>query len=248
MVTNAALTGLKILVTRPEQQVRALSEAIKKQGGEALVFPVIDIATIPVEQWMPDDLQQQDMLIFVSRNAVSLFIEGLTDSIPEQIQLVAVGEGTAETIRSYGLKVAVQPNSIAGSEGLLTMPALQDVAGKNIAIIKGRGGRELLAESLIARGANIQYIEVYERVLSSPSGQQCQQALTSDCMICTSVAGVENLCQILGVDVSKLFDKPLIVVSERIKTVADKLGFQRIMVTQDVSDAAIMRQLIEMEQ
>lgn len=248
MVANAALNGLKILVTRPEQQAQALCEAIKIQGGQALVFPVIDIASIPVEQWMPADLDQQDMLIFVSRNAVSLFIDGLSESIPEQVQLVAVGDGTAETIRSYGLKVAVQPNSIAGSEGLLAMPALQDVAGKNITIVKGRGGRELLADSLIARGANIHLIDVYERVLSSPSSVQCQQALTSDRIICTSVAGVENLCQLLGVDVTRLFNKPLVVVSERIKTVADKLGFQRIMVTQDVSDVAIMRQLIEMEQ
>ncbi|MDF1589500.1 MAG: uroporphyrinogen-III synthase [Gammaproteobacteria bacterium] len=247
MVTNVALNGLKIVVTRPEQQAQALCEAITINGGEAIVFPVIDIATLPVKDWMPGRLDQYDMLIFVSRNAVSLFVEALSESISEQIQLVAVGDGTADTIRSYGLKVAIQPDSIAGSEGLLAMPALDDVAGKTIGIVKGKGGRELLADSLIARGANIGYIEVYERVISSPSASQRQQALTSDCIVCTSVAGVENLCQILGEDIKFLFDKPLVVVSERIKTVADKLGFQRIMVTHDVSDTEIMRQLTEME-
>lgn len=247
MVTNAALKGLKIVVTRPEQQAQALCDAITNNGGEAIMFPVIDIARLPVKDWMPDRLEQFDMLIFVSRNAVSLFVEALSESISDQIQLIAVGEGTAETIRSYGLNVAVQPDSIAGSESLLAMPALQDVAGKNIAIVKGRGGRELLADSLTARDANIQFIEVYQRVVSSPSASQRQQALTTDCMVCTSVAGVENLCQILGEDISILFEKPLVVVSERIKTVADKLGFQRIMVTHDVSDTEIMRQLTKME-
>jgi len=248
MVTNTALNGLKVLITRPQQQAQALCEAVKTEGGQAIVFPVIDIASLPVGDWKSEQLQQQDMLIFVSRNAVSLFVEGLAESIPQRIQLVAVGDGTAAVLQSYGLTVAVKPDSIAGSEGLLAMPALLDVAGKNIGIVKGKGGRELLADSLIARGANVEYIEIYERIATSPSVAQCQQALTSDCMICTSVAGVENLCQILGADISRLFNKPLIVVSERIKTVADKLGFQRIMVTKDVSDAEIMRQLIEMEQ
>lgn len=248
MAANSTLNGLKILVTRPEQQAQGLCQAITNNGGEAIVFPVIDIARLPIEDWLPARLEQYDMLIFVSRNAVSLFIEALTELLPEHIQLVAVGDGTAETIRSYNLTVSVQPESIAGSEGLLAMPAMRDVAGKTIGIVKGKGGRELLADSLMARGADIHYIEVYERVVSSPSVLQQQQALTSDCIVCTSVAGVENLCQILGAEMRTLFDKPLIVVSERIKTVADKLGFQRIMVTHDVSDVGIMRQLTEMEQ
>jgi len=37
------LDGLKVLVTRPEQQAEALCEAIENLGGRAICFPVIEI-------------------------------------------------------------------------------------------------------------------------------------------------------------------------------------------------------------
>ena len=40
----------------------------------------------------------------------------------------------------------------ADSEGLLADPAFADVAGRRILIVRGVGGRELLARSLRARG------------------------------------------------------------------------------------------------
>jgi uroporphyrinogen-III synthase len=48
---------------------------------------------------------------------------------------------------------------------------LKDVADKNIRIIRGSAGRELLAEELTARGATVDYLSVYERRLPDVSEQ-----------------------------------------------------------------------------
>ena len=50
------------------------------------------------------------------------------------------------------------------SEGLIALAALQNVARKNVLIIRGDGGRELIAEKLSDRGASVHYFESYRRV------------------------------------------------------------------------------------
>jgi uroporphyrinogen-III synthase len=248
MVTNSGLKGLRVLITRPQDQAMGLTECITQQQGHALLFPVIEIEAIPSKLWPLPDLAGIDMLIFVSRNAVSYFFESIEQHIPNQICLAAVGNGTAQEIESYGYSVAVKPDDIAGSEGLLAMASLHDVAQKKVVIVRGHGGRELLADTLVQRGAEVRYVEVYQRTLPKMSVEACLEALSADVIICTSVAGVENLCRILSSHIDSLLLKPIIVVSERIKHIAEKLGFHRIMVTEDVSDEAMMKQLAQMEQ
>ena len=119
--------------------------------------------------------------------------------------------------------------------------------GKKIVIVRGKGGRELLADTLIARGATISYIEVYERCIATPSREQCDAALLADTIVCTSVAGVTNLQQLLKNNIETVLIKPLIVLSERIKQHALSLGFKQVDVSADASDQKIMQRLMEME-
>ena len=241
MAVNPSLNGLKVLVTRPEQQAKELCDLIIAEGGEAIVFPVITIKAIPAQSWGDISIADCDMIIFVSRNAVSYFIEGLREKLSDNIQLVAIGSGTANVMSEYGLRVDIQPQSPAGSESLLAMPELNNVKDKQILIVRGQGGRELLADTLLARGAKISYVEVYQRQIPSPSNDNVELARTADCVVVTSVAGLNNLCQLIGGDTLK--DKQLVVVSKRIKQHAVALGFQQIMIADDANDNAVMQKV-----
>jgi uroporphyrinogen-III synthase len=245
MVTKPSLDGLRVLITRPQQQAKDLREMVRNAGGVAILFPVIDIKPIATQNWSNITLTEQDMIIFVSRNAVSFFIAGKQDDLPDHIQLVAVGAATAMCMREHGLRVDIQSPAPAGSESLLAMSALKNVKDKKVLIVRGQGGRELLADTLTARGAKIDYIEIYQRSLPTPSGEQIDQATTADCIMITSVAGLDNLSKLIDGD--NLKDKKLIVVSERIRQYAMQAGFQDIVVTDDASDAALMQQLNRME-
>jgi uroporphyrinogen-III synthase len=142
-----------------------------------------------------------------------------------------------------GLRVDIQAPAPAGSESLLALTEMQDVAGQKMMIVRGETGRELLADTLRARGANIQYLEVYKRCLPRYTQEEVTRALKVDTIIVTSVAGLENLCQLINDETMK--HKMLVVVSERIKQVALGLGFQRIAVTDDVSDTAIADHVVK---
>lgn len=245
MVTKPSLDGLSVLVTRPEQQAKSLCDCIDADGGVAIALPVLDI--LPISPTNREDmaLADQDMIIFISRNAVTYFMTGLHASQFDHVELVAVGAGTAATMLEHGLRVDIQAPPPAGSESLLAMPELNNVQNKNVLIVRGEGGRELLADTLIARGANIRYVEVYRRGLPSPSKEQLERAKSADCIVITSIAGLDNLCQLINLDA--LTSKSLIVMSERIRQYAQQLGFQQCVVAADASDAAVMQQVNRME-
>lgn len=247
MLTETALAGQRILVTRPRAQSAKLVSMLRESGGVPIQFPVISIEPVPATQWQVDSLDHCDWLIFVSRNAVDSFINGWHQSLPEQLQLAAVGHATAEAMRKAGLRVDCQPDTSTGSEGLLQMPEMQMMNGKRVQIVRGQGGREWLADTLKARGASIGYIEVYQRKLAQHDRNSCIQAMHADKLVCTSVAGIDNLCRLLTGFKAELLCKPLVVVSDRLKKHALELGFRWVEVSSDASDSAVIHTLIEMD-
>jgi len=240
MATKSSLDGLKVLVTRPEHQARSLCDMVVNAGGEAIAFPTIDIVPIAVHDVA--DLNKQDIIIFVSQNAVIYFDSKLKQMLANDVLNIAVGASTATCMQQHGFHAIVQASPPAGTESLLAMSELDDVDGKQIVIVRGQNGRELLAETLTERGAKTRYIEVYQRALPVSTQQMTKQALSAERIIVSSVNSLVNLCQLLGKENIK--NKHLIVVSNRIKQYAIEQGFKHIDVAEDASDHALMQQLL----
>ncbi len=247
MVTEQALTGQRVLVTRPLAQSAKMASLIDEAGGQAICFPVIHIEPLPATDWLTDNLDQADWLIFVSRNALESFVSGWSEALPSQLKLAAVGDATASAMQAAGLSVDCQPQRSTGSDGLLQMPEMQDVDGQKMIIVRGQGGRERLADTLKARGASIDYMEVYRRDLPSPDRQDCIHAMYADKLVCTSAAGIDNLCRLLSEFKAELLYKPLVVVSDRLKQHAHGLGFRWVEVSDNASDSAVLQTLTEMD-
>lgn len=168
LMTESALKGVGILVTRPRTQAQELVAAIEAAGGTAFCFPVLDIVAIDenVVSAAANSLGKPDVVIFVSRNAVEYGLKYAHGG-----QLAAIGPSTAAAIAAAGRIVDIQPTAGYDSEHLLAEPVLDDVAGKHVRIIRGSAGRKLLAEELVARGAHVDYLSVYERRLPDVSAQ-----------------------------------------------------------------------------
>lgn len=161
-MSNAALKGVGVLVTRPRAQAGELVTAIENAGGAAFCFPVIEI--VPLDQntvaGNAAKLAKPDIVIFVSRNAVEYGLRYTGGG-----KIAAIGPATALAVSSGGRIVDIQSATGFDSEHLLLEPAMHDVDGKHVRIIRGNQGRELLAEELAARGAIVDYLPVYERRL-----------------------------------------------------------------------------------
>ncbi len=161
-MAESPLLSVGVLVTRPRAQASELVSAIERQGGEAFCFPVIDIVALDENQVAAEAsaMASPDVTIFISRNAVEY---GLRYSGGGKIAVI--GPATARAVRAAGRVVDIEPSGGSDSEHLLAEPVFHDIAGRNVRIIRGGKGRELLATELRRRGASVDYLSVYERRL-----------------------------------------------------------------------------------
>lgn len=222
-----------MLVTRPRTQAVELVAAIENAGGSTFCFPVLDIAAIDenIVSANAAALAKPDIVVFVSRNAVEYGLK-YTDGG----KIAAIGPATASAVTAAGHFVDIQPAAGFDSEHLLAEPMLQDVANKRIRIIRGGAGRELLAEKLAARGAEVDYLSVYERRLPDVSKQTLADLesrwRTGEIAVITvmSVQSFQNLVSLLPAWCeSQLETTPLVTPASRVlKEVLDRYPASRV--------------------
>ncbi|MDR2624966.1 MAG: uroporphyrinogen-III synthase [Zoogloeaceae bacterium] len=162
--------GRLIVITRPLAQAGELAEKIRAQGGEVYFFPLLEISPWPDAaplRAVAARLADYHFAVFVSPNAVRYALPQILSAgaWPRTTRAVAVGEGTARDLRAAGIKDCLYPHPQADSEALLALPELAEsnVRDKRVVIFRGGGGRELLANTLTARGAEVERVPVYQR-------------------------------------------------------------------------------------
>jgi len=251
-----ALKGKKILVTRPAHQADQLCTMIEQEGGMAIRLPAIDIQPITNRGTLDvilSGLHNYDFALFVSRNAVwqaLRLMEGQTGTLAG-MQIVAVGEGTAAALKAAGLPHVVHGGAQGNSEAVLALPWLQEAAVKNkrVIIFRGAGGRELLADTLRTRGAQVDYAEVYQRTCPHYEKSLLDKIWfvdRPDRIVVTSGEALRNLFAILGPEHRVIMqDTGLVVIGARMSGLAQELGFRRPPVVADATDAGLLQALIQ---
>src|SRR5690606_7695353 len=73
-------------------------------------------------------------------------------------------------LRRAGVSGVLAPTRM-DSEGVLALPALASLRGRQVALVTAPGGRGLIAPTLAARGAQVLRADVYERVPAAPAPQ-----------------------------------------------------------------------------
>ena len=159
-----------MLVTRPQEQAAALCRLLAAEGATAFRLPAIEIVPSADRHELKSRLgaiESFDLVIFVSANAVRFGAALL--GTEHAGALAAVGPATHQALRAAGFRVSVVPERGFDSESLLAHPALLSVQNRRVLLIKGSGGRDLLADELAKRGAALQIAEVYQRRRAAPS-------------------------------------------------------------------------------
>ncbi len=233
---SRSLDGYTVLVTRPDEQAGPLIAEIEKRGGQVIFAPMIVIRAKrddPLALATLRRLPEFHSVIFVSKNAIEIGVELIRaqKQTLERCQVYAVGPGSAGRLHELGVTDVHMPHGEFTSEGLLKLPGLSShqIGGKKVLIVRGVGGRELLAQTLTQRGALVEYCEVYERTIpTEPLSKQlaaCGVA-APDIGIITSREALTNLAEKIDREqLDLLYDVPLLVVGARTALEVERLGF-----------------------
>ncbi|MCJ2378748.1 uroporphyrinogen-III synthase [Vibrio sp. ZSDZ34] len=241
---------MPILVARPGSSGELLCQSIRDSGGIALHFPFVEIKTNTKNTNWLNSLKKADIIIAVSQYAVSGIQELFGNekaSWPKGCIYLGVGQKTAHELSKASQQNVHYPE-ISDSEHLLQLPELHQVKGKNIIILRGNGGRELIEQTLTSRGARVNYEEVYVRTklpISFQSDIKQWQDSHIDTLIVTSGEQLEHLVSsvVLAHETPWLFKQTLIVPSERILQQAKDYGFLHITNAKGASNTQLLAAL-----
>lgn len=235
-----ALAGRHVVVTRPAGQSAHLAALIRAAGGEPVLFPtlqILDATDVQPLLALIDRLDQFDLAIFVSANAVdkALSLVRARRAWPPAVRVATVGRGSERALERHGFAAVIAPRERFDSEALLELPELKHAAGRRVVIFRGEGGRELLGDTLAARGALVEYAECYRRVRPQADTAPLLalwQRRQLDAFTVTSSEGLDNLHAMLDeAGRERLKQTPLFAPHERIAAAARALGVRTVVQT-----------------
>ena len=214
---NRPLFGKKILVTRAREQASKLVDKLEAKGAQCIQAPTIKI----IEPTSYADLDKAistlatyDWVIFTSTNSVEIFCQRMYGKKVDsrqfgQAKIVAVGSATAAKLLEYGIIADMVPTEFK-AEGLLAMLKGHIMASAKVLLPRVQEARETLPKGLVAMGAKVDIVSLYQTVVGDADGEQIKEKLEKDMLdlvTFTSSSTVTNLLKLLGTDGVNLLSK-----------------------------------------
>ncbi|MDT9587121.1 MAG: uroporphyrinogen-III synthase [Candidatus Arsenophonus melophagi] len=245
---------MRILVTRPNPKGKKLVQRIRLIGKIAFHAPLIEI--IPGNELdlltsKLANLTDGDRIFFLSPHAVlyansALHLTG--QKWPNTLFYYGIGHSTASVFQQLTNLPIYLSHEGETSENLLKLPGLQAPLGKKSLLLRGNGGRELLATTLKSRGSHIDYCECYQRKPIRYDRKTFQLQWKQEnisTIIVTSCDMLHILCNLIkDADKPWLFSRHLIVVSDRLGSTAYQLGWKSIKIAKSANNDALIQALM----
>ncbi|MDP6377980.1 MAG: uroporphyrinogen-III synthase [Pseudomonadales bacterium] len=219
-----------IWVTRSEPGASRLGEALESAGFDVVRAPVVGVQSLAVD--VPEG--SFDILIVLSEHAA-----GLAKELADRAGTVlAIGERTREALSGDDVDASIPEQ--ASSEGLLDhLDSLGvELATQRAVIVRGEGGREVLAAELRRRGADVTEVIGYRRIPLDVA----IQAEEIDTIIASSGDGIRQAGRVWF---SASGDPGVLVIvpSVRVGEIASQVGFQHIVAGEGADTAAVLSSL-----
>jgi uroporphyrinogen III methyltransferase/synthase len=251
--SSRPLVGRTILVTRPIEQSEGLVEALSELGAAVLVQPAIEIG--PPRDWSAADqaiseLATFDWLVFSSANGVRYFLERLPHHRLDlralgQSKIAAIGPGTADALAEFHLRADLLPEEYRAES--LAEALAPGSNGRRVLLLRASRGREVLAEMLTARGAEVRQAVVYESGDVSTADPEVAASLREgqiDWVTVTSSAIARSLVVLFGADLHRT---KLAAISPLTAGVLQEAGLASVAVAESYTTAGIVEAILKAE-
>ncbi len=246
---NDALQNLNILVTRPFTTSTLLAQKLEEYSANVGVFPCIQIEPLNINHQL-EKIQSDVSCIFISKNAVRFSTNNsiCRQKLKQVENLYAIGDATAKYLESKINNLVIFPKHPC-SEALLELAELSCVKDQKFIIFRGGKGRELIKETLEAKGAEVTYIDCYQRIapkaLQFPEIEaKLRQEQHYDMIVFSSFGALKNAWELLP-DPTCLLNTVITVTNERMMRWAKDKGFANMILLKSVKNDDIVKEILE---
>src|SRR3954453_11989090 len=216
-VESRPLFGRTVAVTRARAQASALAARLRELGAAVVEAPAIRVR--PLEAELPD-LAAYDLLCVTSPNGAHELLRRVRDARALAGPAIAViGPGTARALREHGIEAdGVPSRSVA--EGLAE--ALADVPVRRALIARAEEARDVLADALRERGAEVDVLALYRTVAETLDDGARTAALGAHYAPFPWASSARNFCAAAGT----LSGPRLVSIGPATSAALRELGFE----------------------
>lgn len=225
---------MSVLVIRPDEQAHELCQQLGDLHIPAFPLSLVTLIEGSELSALKQALSTSDILIAVSQHAVSHaahYLHHHQGYWPSSLAYIAIGQKTAQLLSKYTQQTIHCP-TIHDSEHLLELDPLQDIHGLSVLILRGNGGRELIADTLRQRGAAVRNLETYQRCYTAfdvdIAIENWRQRQLSQIVVSSGEQLSYFFSQLSPAQQNWIKEKQLFVPSQRVAQLAQELGFHRI--------------------
>jgi uroporphyrinogen-III synthase len=208
--------GLRIVITRPEDQAGSFQELLENRGAETVLIPAIEISfpedTLRLDRAL-SKLACYDWLVLTSVNGVEAVWNRLAalgiERLPEDLGVAAIGPKTAGALRDHGVGPDFVPDEYV-AEAIL--PGLGDLNGRWVLLPRADLARPALARLIEESGGFAHEIAAYHTLpghLDDQAFKLLEQGV--DMLTFTSSSTVRNFSALVeeaGLNPRKLTGNP----------------------------------------
>ncbi len=170
MPDKKALSGRRIVITRPAGSSADWRARLAAQGAEVIELPLIRVTkdvNLDTLAEVFQELSSYEWIIFTSVNGVKFFFEEFNrvyDDIRSLglVRIAAVGEATAAAVREFHLRVDLQPKKASGDELAKELITRESMDSAKVLVITGSRNRDALVEKLHEARTIVDQLPVYK--------------------------------------------------------------------------------------
>jgi uroporphyrinogen-III synthase len=246
-----------ILLIRPQQ---TLAKSVARFHQHGIACRGMAVQTIDINPGLATALRRDiaafkqiahkhcdhlfDAIIVTSQFAAKSLVAELkfTDfSLSELAKhIIALGPSTADKLHdiAHGSPIIIPDQH--DSEGVLSLSELRTDNHPHIALIKGVGGRELIANTLMTRGSSVAEYSLYQRLtLDFDWSAITSGPATIELLVVTSGEAATILLD--SPQCEELKQLPWLVISERVAKLVTQQGVSSVHISAGASDSALIK-------
>ena len=232
-----------VLITRASHQAQGFINACKQLDYNTTHLPCIEIsATDSAPNF--DAVNTADLVLLTSVNAIDYAHQ--LHPLPWPVKTTGIGKVSTEWLSKLGQQQTQQAVPPFTSEGFIEQLKKSDI--KQLVVVKGDGGRNVIQSACAELGIKCTTIEVYKRSLPQHHSDDVGTLITTNppTVVCvTSNEVLQNLITLVPKALTpQLLSLPLVVNSERSVKLAKELGFtNKVLVANPPGDEGQLKAL-----